>query len=114
MVVKSKSCHDAVATPDDHWFCSGDLSGCGGGTSKWTKNLSSSSSTNLLNALTSPTDSNSLLEKTGLFKFSPTSTTETSYFYPFDYYAGTATTHTGTKKKNLVLRSTARPLSFSH
>lgn len=118
MVVKSKSCHDSVAASDDHWFCSGDLSGGG----KWNKNLSASSSTNLLNALTSPTDSNnSLLEKTGLFKFSPTSTTETSYFYPFDCYFNAATavaaaapSYTGTKKKSLMLRSTTRPLSFSH
>lgn len=117
MVVKSKSCHDSVAASDDHWFCSGDLSG-----GKWNKNLSASSSTNLLNALTSPTDSNnSLLEKTGLFKFSPTSTTETSYFYPFDCYFNAATavaaaapSYTGTKKKSLMLRSTTRPLSFSH
>lgn len=124
MVVKSKSCHDSVATSDDHWFCSGDLPG------KWHKDPLSSS-TNLLNALTSPTDShNSSLEKAGLFKFSPTSTTETSYFYPFDYYFNAAAAaspssavarhyqhhqNTGTKKKSLIkLRSTTRPLSFSH
>lgn len=116
MVVKSKSCHDSVAASDDHWFCSGDLPG------KWHNGGGISSSTNFLNTLNSPTDSNnSLLEKTGLFKFSPTSTTETSYFYPFDYYFNAAPNatgnrqNTGTKKKSLIkLRSTTRPLSFSH
>lgn len=127
MVVKSKSCHDSVAASDDHWFCSGDLSGKWHDHNQMNANNDHSSSTNLLNALTSPTDSNnSLLEKRGLFKFSPTSTTETSYFYPFDYYFNSSSHnnnnsnnhphhHTGTKKKSLIkLRSTTRPLSFSH
>lgn len=46
---------------------------------------------------------------------------ETSYFYPFDYYLNENTPssaglhNTGAKKKSLIkLRSTTRPLSFSH
>lgn len=95
-VVKSKSCHDALSTTDDDTVSHHQQH------HQW-RNRSVKNNGKLMTS-----SNNSLTEKSGLFKFSPTSTTSTSYFYPFDYYFDTA------EQKKIKLRSTSRPLSFSN